>query len=46
VSAVIPGMMRVTDVREDLRTQAFPRLPPERLRIVGEIYDQLFDRDA
>jgi aryl-alcohol dehydrogenase-like predicted oxidoreductase len=42
VAAVIPGMMRVTDVREDLGTQAFPRLRPEQLRAVDAMYEQLF----
>jgi aryl-alcohol dehydrogenase-like predicted oxidoreductase len=42
VSAVIPGMMRVSDVREDLAATDLPRLTPEQLRIVGAVYDEVF----
>jgi aryl-alcohol dehydrogenase-like predicted oxidoreductase len=42
VSVVIPGMMRVADVREDLGAQALPRLQPGQLRAVEAIYERVF----
>ena len=42
VSAVIPGMMRVSDVREDLGTSRLPHLRAEQLRAVEAIYEQVF----
>jgi aryl-alcohol dehydrogenase-like predicted oxidoreductase len=42
VSAVIPGMMRVSDVREDLGTSGWPKLDADRLRAVEAIYEQIF----
>lgn len=42
VSTVIPGMMRTSDVREDLATSPLPCLDPERLRAVEAIYDRVF----
>lgn len=42
VSTVIPGMMRASDVREDLATSPLPCLDPERLRAVEAIYDRVF----
>jgi aryl-alcohol dehydrogenase-like predicted oxidoreductase len=42
VSAVIPGMMRVFDVREDLGTARVPRLQKRQREAVEAIYDQVF----
>lgn len=42
VSTVIPGMMRASDVRDDLATSPLPCLDPERLRAVEAIYDRVF----
>jgi aryl-alcohol dehydrogenase-like predicted oxidoreductase len=42
VSTVIPGMMRVTDVTDDLAASSLPRLRAEQLRAVDGIYDRIF----
>jgi aryl-alcohol dehydrogenase-like predicted oxidoreductase len=42
VSAVIPGMMRAAEVRENLAASRLPRLDSARLDAVGAIYDELF----
>ena len=42
VSAVIPGMMRVSDVREDLGTSHLPRLQADQLRAVEVVYERVF----
>ena len=42
VSTVIPGMMRVSDVREDLATAPLPRLQTTQLRAVEAISEQIF----
>lgn len=42
VSSVIPGMMRLSDVREDLGAAPLPRLQPEQLSAVEAIYDRIF----
>jgi aryl-alcohol dehydrogenase-like predicted oxidoreductase len=42
VSTVIPGMMHVSQVREDLGTSYLPRLQADQLRAVETIYDQVF----
>jgi len=46
VSAVIPGMLRVSDVREDLRAAGLPRLDASRRQAVEAIYDQVFRQEA
>jgi aryl-alcohol dehydrogenase-like predicted oxidoreductase len=42
VSAVIPGMMRVSEVRENLAASRLPPLAERQLRTVEEIYDRVF----
>jgi aryl-alcohol dehydrogenase-like predicted oxidoreductase len=42
VSAVIPGMMRTTDVRDDLDASRLPQLDARRLAAIGAIYDEVF----
>jgi aryl-alcohol dehydrogenase-like predicted oxidoreductase len=42
VSAVIPGMMRVSDVREDLGTSHLPRLREDQLRAIEVVYERVF----
>jgi aryl-alcohol dehydrogenase-like predicted oxidoreductase len=42
VSAVIPGMMRVSQVRDDLGTSHLPRLQADQLRAVEVVYDRVF----
>ena len=46
VSAVIPGMMRVSEVREDLGTAGVPRLDAGRRQAVEAIHDQVFGQEA
>jgi aryl-alcohol dehydrogenase-like predicted oxidoreductase len=46
VSAVIPGMFRVADVREDLGAAGLPRLDPSRRDAVEAIYQQVFYQGA
>jgi aryl-alcohol dehydrogenase-like predicted oxidoreductase len=46
VSAVIPGMMRVSDVREDLGTARLPNLQKRRRHAVEAIYAQMFYQGA
>jgi aryl-alcohol dehydrogenase-like predicted oxidoreductase len=46
VSAVIPGMMRVSDVREDLGTSRLPRLREDQLRAVEVVYERVFSSMA
>ena len=46
VSTVIPGMMRVSDVREDLATARLPSLQKSQRDAVEAIYDQVFLREA
>lgn len=42
VSSVIPGMMRISDVRDDLGAAPLPRLHAEQLRAVEAVYDRVF----
>lgn len=42
VSAVIPGMMRESDVREDLASSALPPLDAAQLEAIDAIYDEVF----
>jgi aryl-alcohol dehydrogenase-like predicted oxidoreductase len=42
VSAVIPGMMRVAEVREDLGSSLLPRLDASQRQAVGQVYDEVF----
>jgi aryl-alcohol dehydrogenase-like predicted oxidoreductase len=42
VSSVIPGMMRATEVIENLGASALPPLLPEQLQAVEAIYDRVF----
>jgi aryl-alcohol dehydrogenase-like predicted oxidoreductase len=42
VRYVIPGMMQVAQVRENLAAAQLPRLAPARLRLVQSIYDDIF----
>ena len=46
VSAVIPGMTRVSDVREDFGTAGLPRLREDQLCAVEAIYERVFTRMA
>ena len=42
VSTVIPGMVRRSDVEEDMLAAALPRLQPHQLREVEAVYDRVF----
>ena len=42
VSTVIPGMMRVEEVRDDLAASRLPRLDPTQLKAVEQVYDEVF----
>jgi aryl-alcohol dehydrogenase-like predicted oxidoreductase len=42
VSSVIPGMMRISDVQEDLAATRLPRLQAPELREVEAIHDRVF----
>jgi aryl-alcohol dehydrogenase-like predicted oxidoreductase len=42
VSSVIPGMMRVSQVREDLAASRLPRLTARQLAGIAETYDRVF----
>lgn len=42
VASVIPGMMRRSDVHEDLAAAALPRLRADQLRAVETAYDRIF----
>jgi aryl-alcohol dehydrogenase-like predicted oxidoreductase len=46
VSMVIPGMVRVSDVREDLAAAGLPRLDERRRQAVQMIYDEVFQQGA
>ena len=46
VSTVIPGMMRVSDVRDDLGAARLPRLQDRQRDAIETIYDQMFHQGA